>query len=67
VAGAGMFAWLIIAVMVSPYIVLWCYVVRKRMLNHIKVLLDNKPHTWDLSKTLAEYEELLKHQSKNDS
>jgi hypothetical protein len=65
VAGVGVFTWLTLALMVSPYIVLWYYVVRRRMLNYIKVLLDNKPHEWDMSKTLAEYEELLKKKPKN--
>jgi hypothetical protein len=67
VTGAGVFTWLTLALMVSPYVVLWYYVVRRRMLNYVKVLLDNKPHEWDMSKTLAEYEELLKKQSNNGS
>jgi len=60
VAGVGIFTWLMFAVMLSPYFALWYYVVRKRMLNYLKFLLDNEPHVWDISKTLAEYEELLK-------
>lgn len=60
VAGAGVFTWLILATMFSPYVALWYYVVNKRMLNYLKLLLDSKPHVWNINKTLAEYEELLK-------
>ena len=60
VAGAGVFTWFILAAMLSPIVALWYYVVNKRMLNYLKVLLDNELHVWDISKTLAEYEELLK-------
>ena len=65
VAGVGMFTWLILVAMLIPYVTLWYYVERRRMLNYVKVLLDNEPHVWDISKTLAEYEELLKKKSKN--
>jgi Flp pilus assembly protein TadB len=67
VVGAGVYSWLILAAMLSPIVALWYYVVRKRMLSSLKVLLDNKPHVWDISKTLAEYEELLKKERKNRS
>ena len=60
VAGADVFTWFILAAMLSPIVALWYYVVNKRMLNYLKVLLDNELHVWDISKTLAEYEELLK-------
>jgi len=60
VAGAGMFTWLILAAMLSPYVALWYYVANKRMLNYLKLLVDSKPHVWDIDKALAEYEELLK-------
>lgn len=67
VAGVGIFMWLILALMLSPYVVLWYYVVNKRMLNYIEFLFDNKPHVWDIERTFAEYEELLKkHQSYRD-
>ena len=60
VAGVGIFTWFIFAAMLSPFIALWYYVARKRMLNYLKFLLDNKPRVWDIEKALAEYEELLK-------
>ena len=63
--GAGIFTWLILAAMLSPYVALWYYVVKKRMLNYLKVLVDNKPFVWDISEALAEYEELLKKKPKN--
>jgi len=65
VAGAGIFTWLILAAMLSPYIALWYIVVRRRILSELEVLLDNEPHVWDISETLAEYEELLKKKPKN--
>jgi len=65
VAGAGVFSWFIAATMLSPIVALWYIVVRKRMLSELKVLLDNKPHAWNISETLAEYEELLKKKPKN--
>lgn len=65
VVGAGVFTWLILAVMLSPYVALWYYVIRRRTLNYIKVLLDNKPYVWDVEKALAEYAELLKKERKN--
>lgn len=64
VAGASVFTWLILAAMLSPYIALWCYVIRSRELNYLKALLDDKPHVWNIEKTLAEYKELLKKKSK---
>jgi hypothetical protein len=65
VLGAGVFTWFIFAVMLSPYVGLWYYVVKKRMTNYFKLLLDQKPHEWDINKTLAEYKELLKKKPKN--
>lgn len=60
VASVGVFTWLILATMISPYVVLWYYVMKKRMLNYLRFLLDNKPYVWDIEKTLVEYLELLK-------
>lgn len=60
VAGAGVFTWLILAAMFSPYVALWYYVVNKRMLNYLKLLVDDKPRVWDIGKALAEYEKLIK-------
>lgn len=60
VVGAGIFTWLILAAMLSPYVALWYIIVRRRMLNYLKLLLDSKPHVWNISKTLAEYQEMLK-------
>jgi hypothetical protein len=62
IAGAGVFTWLILAAMFSPYVALWYYVLRKRMLNYLKLLLDGKSHVWDVSKTVDEYVELLRKQ-----
>jgi len=59
IADAGVFTWLIFAGMLSPYIALWYYIVKKRMLNYFKFLLDNKPQEWNIEKTFAEYQELL--------
>jgi len=56
----GFFTWAVVAVMLSPYVVLAVKVDKKRMLNYVKVLLDSKPLVWDIGKSLAEYEELLK-------
>jgi uncharacterized membrane protein YfbV (UPF0208 family) len=60
----GAFAWLTVATMLSPYVALWYYVVRKRVLSYIKLLMDNKPRVWDIEKTLAEYKDLLKKDKK---
>lgn len=65
VAGAGVFTWLIFAVMLSPYVALWYYVVRKRVLNYLSLFLDDTPHVWDIEKSLDEYEELLKKEGKS--
>jgi hypothetical protein len=65
VLGAGVFTWFIFAAMLSPYVGLWYYVVKKRTLNYLKFLLDNEPHVYDREKALAEYEELLKKKRKN--
>jgi len=65
VAGAGVFTWLILAAMFSPYVALWYYVVRKRTLNYLKFLLDNELYVWNISKALAEYEELLRKDGEN--
>jgi hypothetical protein len=46
--------------MLSPYILLWYIVVKKRMLNHLKLLLENKPREWDIEKSLEEYLKLVK-------
>ena len=62
IADAGVFTWLIFAGMLSPYIALWYYIVKKRMLNYFKFLLDNKPQEWNIEKTFAEYQEILKKQ-----
>jgi hypothetical protein len=59
VAGAGMFTWLILATMLSPYVALWYYIVKRRVLLYLKFLLDNKPRVWDIEKTMKEYLELL--------
>ena len=65
IVGAGIFTWLILAVMLSPYVALWYYVVKKRKLNYLKFLLDNKPRVWDIDKTLREYLFLLKKKKDN--
>ena len=65
VAGIGIFTWLIFVAMLSPYLALWYYVVRRRTLNYLKVLLDNKSHVWDIDKALREYMFLLKKKKDN--
>ena len=67
VAGAGIFTWLIFAVMLSPYVAMWYYVVDKRMVNYLKVLMVTKPRVWDIEKALVEYVELLKKQRRHHS
>lgn len=61
-AGLGVFTYLLFAVMFSPFVVLLYYVVRKRALNSLKLLLDGKFRVWDVSKSLDEYIELLRKQ-----
>jgi len=60
VVHVGVFIWFIFAVMLSPFVTLLYYVDRKRTLNYLKLLLDSKPHVWDIEKVLAEYEELFR-------
>ncbi len=59
VSGLGVLVWVIYAVMLSPYVILWYFVVKKRILNYLKLLLNNKPFEWDIEKTLPEYQELI--------
>jgi hypothetical protein len=61
----GVFAWLMLVAMLSPVVGLWFYVVRKRTLNYLSLLFDAEPHVWNISKTLAEYEELLRKDGEN--
>jgi len=56
----GFFTWLVLLLMLSPYILVWYIVVKKRMLNQLKLLLENKPGKWDIEKSLEEYLELIK-------
>jgi hypothetical protein len=56
---AGIYTWLIFAVMLSPYFALWYFVLKRRMLNYFKLLLESKPYEWNVEKALAEYVELL--------
>jgi hypothetical protein len=56
---AGMAAWLVFALMLCPYVVSWYVIVRRRVLNYLKILLDNKPFEWNIEKGLAEYKKLL--------
>jgi len=63
---AGIFTWPLFVVMLSPYVALWYYIIRGRMLNYLKLLLDSRPHVWDMKKTLIEYQELLKNERKNN-
>jgi hypothetical protein len=60
VINVGFFTWLVFLLMLSPYILLWYIVVKKRMLNHLKLLLENKPRKWDIEKSLEEYLKLIK-------
>jgi len=60
VINVGFFTWLVFLLMLSPYILLWYIVVKKRMLNHLKLLLENKPREWDIEKSLEEYLKLVK-------
>ena len=52
------------AAMLTPFVVLWYHVVKKRTLNYLKLLLGNEPREWNLEKTLKEYVELLKKRKK---
>jgi hypothetical protein len=61
---AGMAAWLVFALMLCPYAVSWYVIVKKRILNYLKILLDNKPFEWNIEKTLTEYEKLVKKEDK---
>jgi len=51
--------WIIYAVMLSPYVILWYFVIRKRISNYLKLLLNNKPFLWNLEKSLEEYQKLI--------
>ena len=66
IADAGVFTSLIFAVMLSPYIALWYYVLRRRMLSYLKYLMDNKPHEWNIEKAIAEYQELLEKKQRSN-
>lgn len=55
----GLYVWVIYAVMLSPYVILWYFVVRKRILNYLKLLLNNKPFVWNIEKSLEEYQKLI--------
>jgi hypothetical protein len=46
--------------MLSPYVALWYYIVKRRMLNYLKFLLDSKPCVWDIEKAIVEYEKMIK-------
>jgi|YelNatPaOPRAMG01_1025707.scaffolds.fasta_scaffold06125_3 hypothetical protein len=61
----GMGAWLVFALMLCPYAFSWYVVVKKRILNYLKILLDNKPFEWNIEKTLTEYEKLLVKKEEN--
>ena len=63
IADAGFFTWFILAVMLSPFVALGYFIVKKRLDNYLKILLDNKPKEWNITKTLEEYRELLKKSS----
>jgi hypothetical protein len=56
----GFFTGLVFLLMLSPYILVWYIVVKKRMLNQLKLLLENKPRKWDIEKSLEEYLKLIK-------
>jgi ABC-type transport system involved in cytochrome bd biosynthesis fused ATPase/permease subunit len=60
ITGLGVYSWLIIALMLSPYVALWYIVVKRRMLNEFKLLMENKPLKWDVKQTLEEYKKLLR-------
>lgn len=55
----GSIVWIIYAVMLSPYVILWYFVIRKRISNYLKLLLNNKPFLWNLEKSLEEYQKLI--------
>jgi hypothetical protein len=59
-SGLGVFTWLIVFGMLTPIITFWYYITKKRMVNYLRLLMDNEPKPWDMEKALSEYEELLK-------
>jgi len=56
----GLLSWLVIGLFLTPPTIVSYYVVKRRVENYFKLLLDVKPKEWDICKTLSEYEELLK-------
>jgi len=56
----GAYAWLVVAGMLSPFAVTWYTIERERLINYLKLLLDNKPREWNIEKTIEEYKQLLK-------
>jgi hypothetical protein len=63
-AGLGVSTWLVVAVMLSPYFGLWYYVVKKRLLSELKLMMDNKPFKWNIQEAVEEYLKVLKKDEK---
>jgi hypothetical protein len=55
----GVYSWLVIGLFLAPQTLAWFIVVRRRILNYLRLILDNKPKPWNIEKALEEYKRLL--------
>jgi hypothetical protein len=55
----GVYSWLVISLFLAPPTLAWFIVVRRRILNYLRLLLDNKPKPWNIEKAIVEYKKLL--------
>jgi hypothetical protein len=55
----GVYSWLVIGLFLAPQTLAWFIVVRRRILNYLRLLLDNKPKPWNIEKAVEQYKRLL--------
>jgi hypothetical protein len=56
----GVYSWLIIGLFLAPPTLAWFIIVRRRTLNYLRLLLENKPKPWNIEKAVVEYKKLLR-------
>jgi hypothetical protein len=55
----GVYTWLFVLTMLTPFIATWYITVKKRIINYLRLLTENKPFNWNIDKTLKEYMQLI--------
>lgn len=62
----GIWGWAVFALFLTPPTVAWYIIMKRRVINFLKLLMETKPKRWDIKTAVEEYIALLNQEKKEN-